>query len=609
MVSQTTLVGFSMGCQSQGHRNLMKRAPRKDPPPKKLSQRSVFGEEKFIPEKECPICKAKALGLTKPHKSHHQRCPHNRKTKGLGSNDTWAGEICVDTERVNKLLAQEMARPIAGPETCHPSNNNQEALESFMAPRNNCAQGLPKPFALSVDWDREYAARRKAEEREKKNVSTRPALFTPSTELNNTMETVKPPTVSIPKKNSKTTKDVTEPAHAPLEVFKQQILSRWADVTDDVTVPKMVHALAGYIADSCFGHTRSTQKLQSFFRGMAFCVPPIRGNTCALYDSVVNQEILVVDWEMFFPDHSLRCPRCDGTLQRTRSNFSKNKTLFPLFGMNGPPMYAILMGYKCPCCRASFQSNDGELLATLPIYMANCYPVEPKYARGNQHITKTATRHFEGLMLIYGNGDKCSRMLLDGINKDYEERTASYYSFCKEANKKGEDYPVKDGEWLVRYPPLGETIRQLYDDAASSDWTWYKISDHDRNRREIQGVKCTKVMAHDHTHEVVKNYPSRIKAVALWDSSNERGEIAAAVLVPTTKTKDVAHATEQLLRRTCFEPKAMYTDTCPHGEDFWGLLVPGAKLCLGLFHFLQRISKTLRNRHIDHGKAIRALCL
>jgi len=52
------------------------------------------------------------------------------------------------------------------------------------------------------------------------------------------------------------------------------------------------------------------------------------------------------------------------------------------------------------------------------------------------------------------------------------------------------------------------------------------------------------VFAQDHTHEVVKNYFNKktLGVTALWDCANENGEIASAVLVSTTKTKDFAHA-------------------------------------------------------------------
>ena len=210
-------------------------------------------------------------------------------------------------------------------------------------------------------------------------------------------------------------------------------------------------------------------------------------------------------------------------------------------------------------------------------------------------------------MVTYGNGDYISRMLYEGINTCYEDKTMRYYSYCAATGKESEDYMQKDVEFLVRYPPLGETIRQLYDDGASSEWQPWMVSDNERNTREIQGVRCQHMFAHDHTHQVVKNYPRRLNAAAMWTMATEAGEIACAVLVHDTSALEFAHAAEQVLRRTGFCPKAMYSDTWPCGKDFWLLLVDDLEGRLGLFHFIQRITKTLRQRHIDFGIAMKDL--
>jgi hypothetical protein len=88
----------------------------------------------------------------------------------------------------------------------------------------------------------------------------------------------------------------------------------------------------------------------------------------------------------------------------------------------------------------------------------------------------------------------------------------------------------------------------MYDEAASSSSNYWAISDYERHTREIQSVSCHGgIFAQDHTFEVVKNYPSSIGAVAVWDVAIDTGEIATAVLVPTTQTKHFSHAVIQLL--------------------------------------------------------------
>jgi len=119
-----------------------------------------------------------------------------------------------------------------------------------------------------------------------------------------------------------------------------------------------------------------------------------------------------------------------------------------------------------------------------------------------------------------------------------------------------------------------------------------------------------KLYAEDHTHEVVKNYYRRkqIGAFALWDVATETGEIATAVLVSSTKTSDLSHAAMSLSRRAHFKPKAMYSDRWPTKTEYWARLF-GKELegRLGLFHFLQRMTKTMRKHHVDYFLATNQL--
>ena len=152
-------------------------------------------------------------------------------------------------------------------------------------------------------------------------------------------------------------------------------------------------------------------------------------------------------------------------------------------------------------------------------------------------------------MVTYANGDLCSRLLYDCINKSYTEKLKSYLSFFKNhlTDQEIQQYLKKDGEFLTCYPPGGDTIQQLYGDAANSTWNGYGISNKNRNTHEIQGVGCKGGnMAQDHTFQMVKNYPSKIKAKAAWGVATETGEIASAVLVKNTKTENFAHVAEQL---------------------------------------------------------------
>mgnify|MGYP000487924106 CR=1 FL=1 len=172
-------------------------------------------------------------------------------------------------------------------------------------------------------------------------------------------------------------------------------------------------------------------------------------------------------------------------------------------------------------------------------------------------------------------------------------------------------YLEKDGQYIKAYPPLGDGVRDAYDEACSNTYTPWGISDHDRHTREIQNVACRLVFAQDHTHEVTKNCfkKKQLGATALWDVATETGEIASAVLVPTTKTEAFAHAAASLTRRNTFTPSAMYSDTWPVKKDFWELLFHKKTLTgrLGLFHYVQRITRTMKKKHPDHFVATNGL--
>ena len=139
------------------------------------------------------------------------------------------------------------------------------------------------------------------------------------------------------------------------------------------------------------------------------------------------------------------------------------------------------------------------------------------------------------------------------------------------------------------------------------------VSDHDRHKREIQAVGCNLALTQDHTFDILKNYrrngPNGTRAAGAWDCAVETGEIAAACLVPSTGNKEFAHVAKQIAMRPNVIPDpVMVSDTWPKSEDFWLSIFPklrGGRL--GLFHFMNRIIKTLRESHTDYASAVREL--
>jgi len=349
-----------------------------------------------------------------------------------------------------------------------------------------------------------------------------------------------------------------------------------------------------------------------YFDGITMTVPAAKETLMApQHHSTVGQKLLHVHWEKM---HGIQitCPGCRrGILDNKRTNFSKNQILFPLFGLDGPPMWCMVVSMKCRCCLQRFFSNEDAMLVQLPAHVRNTYPVETKCAlRKHSHLAKSATNVFDLLMPTYGNGDLCNRLLHHSMNRSYMQRVEEYCSSYKgKNNEEPVPYVENLGYYIACFPPLGDSIRDTCDKATSNQFTPWRTSDHNRHVREIQSVKCQSTFAQDHTHEVCKNYyqKKRIGANALWDVATETGEIASAVIVPSTKTSDFAHAAQLLTKREGFRPNTMYSDTWPAKSDFWEALHPTLKGRLGLFHCLQRMTRTLKKKHVDHFQAITSL--
>ena len=86
-------------------------------------------------------------------------------------------------------------------------------------------------------------------------------------------------------------------------------------------------------------------------------------------------------------------------------------------------------------------------------------------------------------------------------------------------------------------------------------------------------------------------------------------EVISLGIVPTTSLQDASHLLVQSkLHRATFKPSVVYTDTCPHGKEFWeALFGPQVETKLGLFHFVHRIVDTMNNKSELFWEAVVAL--
>ena len=539
----------------------------------KGQQQTLVGTLAFNSEKDCIVCAAVARKryqetVRVPKRPHHELCIKNSKTKGRGKLTVQAMNNLEDDKRYKHIT-----RPIQADERGSWKHSTKEAGTTFFAQRT----------------------RKQSPE-------------TITTTTTTTTTTITTTTTATKRKG-------VAPLSLSEAVTKMLSDASFCERHKTKNAPIAMIAFAEVVSEKVI---RKQSEVTAHFRELTITVPATDEVMSPHYHSIVGQKLLLVDWERMY-GLSVACPHasCEGRLRNDRTNFSKNKTLFPIFGLDGAPAWCMVQSMKCRCCASRFDANDGAVLFNVPDYAAEAYPVEARFAFSNTscHLSRITTEAFESIMLTYGNGELCSKLLYNVVNRNYISRLKAYYSYIKidqpvPPPKEGsieapDNYISKDAEYIKTFPPSGDSIRDMFDSAFLSDNNKWGVSDHDTNTCEIQAVRCSSIFTQDHTFEATKNYQfKRLGAKAAWDVGTETGEIAAVVLVPSTKTQDFSHAAQQLMKRPGFRPKAMYSDTWPNKNTFWEHICPGIEGRLGLFHFEKQIISTLRKKHVDCMDAI-----
>ncbi len=558
----------NMGPQSQRRLTLNERTHHmQSQSHRKKVQQTLFGEQAFDPSKNCAKCR----GGKASHKGHHEKCWNNPRKRNQSQ------AMTVEEKRL-KLLYET---PLTEAQKCSGKYLTRESTEAFFAPREN--------------------------------TTTATASAVTTTQFTN---------------NNNNTAATTEIGGGIVRSVDLDLYTGVKNLVKDPNflklhassrTPLAMLAFAQVVIDKIIRNKQIDS--QKYFNGLTITVPTNHDNNLdpdPQYHSIVGQRFLYVDWHKMF-GLEIPCGRCNrgGFLKNDRTNYSKNRALFPVYMIDTAPMWCMVMSMVCSCCKRRVNANDSEILCRLPAFVASTHPVDSKYAVGNKnsHVAKAAASVFDQVMTAYANGDLCSRLLYSAVNSAYLERESNYYSYFKEKNAGSnatiipKPYIQKDGVFMKMFPPTGDTIRDLFDDTFNNANTPWRISDHDRHTREIQGVSCSITMAQDHTFDVLHNYQNQKKlgASALWDVATETGGIATAVLLPSTKTTHFSHAAKQLSRRPNFKPKVMYSDTYPSKSEYWPLIFKNVEGRLGLFHHIQRTTRTLRKNHVDYFEAITKL--
>jgi hypothetical protein len=294
---------------------------------------------------------------------------------------------------------------------------------------------------------------------------------------------------------------------------------------------------------------------------------------------------------------------CGGILVHDRSNFSKNKKLFPVFTTGGIVMWGSFMIYKCLKCHSTFNGNDGCFLSRLDDDVAAAYPVEPRYALANYrfHLSTDLTNDLRSTLLSNGSGDSFSAKLHHYQGNRFTNLVKTYASKAQRSRLGGGEpcnWTIKFSEWNGKFAPSGSQIRSYYLDGENSPLTSYQFSQYDRYKRELQQVgKDMSMMsaAVDWTFQVLKTYVSLPGAKACFTFKVSDGQMAGLAIVPSTALSQISHFLIQLVSRRRIQVQVLYTDLWPTGEVFWkNIFGAGMTGCLGMFHAMKRITDTFR---------------
>jgi hypothetical protein len=626
----------SMGLQSQRRLGSVKKclkrgsvmAKYKTPRRKKsdLVQLDVDGGRAFESHRDCIVCRGyhlKAMGqsISIPHKSHHIRCGKNRSTLGSSARTVGVNKFAKDMVAINtRPLGQE------GQMKGQPSVSQHFDKTTTTTTTTTTMTGTT---TTTITSDVLIASDKGDNQQGKYSVANR--LVQIDTSLDEDEDVV-----------MEEDKDKEDKDESFFDFQKTKMATRLRAELDDrmsnddvmvgnapAGISHMVHYIMGEFSHrktkkAGFDEPKTAAYLQSQRGYRQFFAPseitftfPSEAYTklpSPYYHALQKTSYIHVDWEMSHPGTALYCYECKKKeptnedppkLLHDRTNFTKNRHLFPIFDQGGSVIWASIMVYYCSKCKTRYNGNDGRVLQMLDPEVRGAYPVHPRYAveGATWHLAKELADDLDDSMLTYGNADFFCRKMYNRKLRAYEERVTNYYS-CNR-NTKHEDYiPMSD--WIGDFPPDGKALRLLHERAERSSLTPMGISNFERHNLEIQSVGCSKVVAIDWTFAVVKNYFGA-GPKACFTSMNENGEVCTLALVATTKVEEIAHLVEQMRRRPDFRPQAIFTDTWPHNQQFWFLIFGSITGCLGIFHYMKRMVDTLRTNHCKYWDAIIAL--
>jgi hypothetical protein len=149
------------------------------------------------------------------------------------------------------------------------------------------------------------------------------------------------------------------------------------------------------------------------------------------YHSMAGNQYCHMDLKLSHPEIDLCCYQCSAPLQYNRCEYVHNGTLHRILH-DKKEVWASYVTYRCTnkCCDAPLiRSNDGRLLASLPAYIRNQYPVCPEYALDRYwHLSRHLSEELCEYMLTQSSADAFVKNIYRRKTKRFEERLEHYLS-------------------------------------------------------------------------------------------------------------------------------------------------------------------------------------
>jgi hypothetical protein len=616
----SVVTDFTMGIQSQKCNGTIKKckkmATHRKKAKKVYKQYAIGGGEAFVSHLHCCVCKARHLNYLNsraggktvkvniPHRAHHKKCSMNRKTRGLSVMTVFVEkEATRNIARCTAPIASVLGRTLAAEAAEAGTNIGRffPTLPQINPPATTNVAQLPLRTGDVVAWSNQQGPN--PQKFEQKSRSIREVL---DDTLGNKIQDEKFKWLE----KAKYSRALTLAISHVISKFEHKKSTKIEDPLP--TTPNFLEAMETY-------HTY-------FPKGTCtYTFPPDVSSDDSLpspnYHFIAGESFIYLDWKLISPKVVLSCSNCLGSgvakadcyLVHDRTNFSKDKALFPVWTESGRPTLAAAMRYTCAICHTGYMANDGRILNQLDPHIREPYEVDPKYADGTFHFHIDLGDNVEDLVKTYASGTFVGKKLHRKLGKKYGRKVESYLSqFPGNAPPCPAFNPPSFHDYIRGFsPPSPAAIRTWYKSGYHSSHTPYGYSQYDRNVREIQNVKIgpSDAIAIDWTFGVVKNYGGSGAKAMFTANVGRTNEVFALALVSSTSVSQVSHMlVEMVEKRPNFKPSVLFHDTCPHNKDFWSMIF-GANLevRLGLFHLLHRIVDTLDPKCDLYWKGLVAL--